>query len=229
MENENEGNYTLSSSQRYLTIGDLGGYYISFIKIDSKNNLVHVFTQDLPDLLEDYELSSARSDAIPFSKIEEVEIISNGNTIVKSNRGSQAAGAALGAALLGPAGLIVGGLSGSTTAREKIEQVKVRIRIQDVVKPLYELVVFNSEQKGGVKPDSFLVKSALAPVEELMARLKNIITDETRASKATKQISNKPHSIANELSELHKLLQSGVINELEFSDLKTKLIGKNSI
>lgn len=228
LEAETSGGFLFSTIQRYLRFGDLGGHYIGFLKIDSESNLIQVFSVDLPDLLENYDLSSVEPFIIHFDELEEVEVISDGNTLTKTNRGSQAAGAALGTALLGPAGLLVGGLSGSTSAKEKVEQVKIRIRVQNAEKPLHEIVAFNSELKGGMKANSSIVKSALQPVDELVARLKNIIAKNSRDLTPLARSVTEKGSIANELSELHDLLRAGVISKEEFGKLKLKVIEKSA-
>lgn len=224
LEKETVGEYSFKSLQRYLTFGDLGGHTIGFVNINSSERYLEVFSADLPDLLEDYDLSKVSSSKFSFDKFEEVEVLNNGNTFTKTNRGSQAAGAAVGAALLGPAGLLVGGLSGSTTGKEKIEQVKIRLRFQDDLAPLQEIVIFNSEIKGGIKADSVIVTSALKPADELVARLKNVLAENARQSDFVSKPASSD-SIASELQKLHELLQSGAISEDEFRAIKQKVIG----
>ncbi len=50
---------------------------------------------------------------IAWSDLNSVEIEKNGQSVQQTNRGSQVMGAAVGAVLLGPLGLLVGGVTGS--------------------------------------------------------------------------------------------------------------------
>ena len=60
-----------------------------------------------------------------------VDVRQNRRSIFKTNRGSQVAGAAVGAALFGPAGLLVGGLSGSQRQEEKITELSLRLTVNN--------------------------------------------------------------------------------------------------
>lgn len=77
----------------------------------------------------------------PFGALIAVEVERDGVTIEKTNRGSQAMGAALGGALLGPAGLLMGGLSGSKTHRKgKDTRLSLKLVVNDLQAPSIEIV-----------------------------------------------------------------------------------------
>jgi hypothetical protein len=53
------------------------------------------------------------------------EVIKDGTLITKTNRGSQVSGAIVGAALLGPVGLLLGGVTGTKRSEEKLNPSKL--------------------------------------------------------------------------------------------------------
>jgi hypothetical protein len=70
----------------------------------------------------------------------------------KTNRGGQAVGAAVGAALLGPAGLLLGGLTGSKQNIEQVDKLSLKIYTNDLINPVHEIVFHNLS---GSKPTQF--------------------------------------------------------------------------
>ena len=93
----------------------------------------------------------AHAKVYPFKSIVEVSIEENGQilTQTKVSRGSQASGALVGSVLLGPAGLIVGGLSGTknSTTTEVVTSLDLKIMVDDLDSPLWSIRYF-----GGVSP-----------------------------------------------------------------------------
>ena len=71
-----------------------------------------------------------------------VEVCKNGTSLIKTNRGSQVAGAAIGAILLGPMGLLVGAVTGSKRKSEKINRLSLKIYVSDVLNPVREIVFY---------------------------------------------------------------------------------------
>lgn len=108
----------------------------------------------------------------PFDEIVAVELVRNGSSIIKTQRGSQVAGAAIGGVLLGPAGLIVGGLSGSKTQQDMIEKLSLRIYVNDLLAPVQE-VIFLNYPNSGIPPH--LVQAAVMEIEQWHGRIKILI------------------------------------------------------
>ncbi|KQU49769.1 hypothetical protein ASG67_11760 [Sphingomonas sp. Leaf339] len=89
-----------------------------------------------------------RAIGIPFDDIRGAEIeidgvdVTTSRSTTSSNRGSQLVGGVIGAAALGPVGLLAGGLSGSSTTtgtaigERKINTVKLVVRVADRAAPL---------------------------------------------------------------------------------------------
>jgi len=108
-----------------------------------------------------------------FSQLVAVEVERNGSSITKTNRGSQVAGAAVGAVLLGPLGLLLGGVTGSKRNVEKVRRISLKIYTNDLVKPVQEIIFFNDN--AGAKPDGILVKQAATLLDEWYGRFRTIL------------------------------------------------------
>jgi hypothetical protein len=113
-----------------------------------------------------------RSRLLDYDDIAGVEILRDGSSVLKTNRGSQVAGAAVGAAFLGPVGLLLGGLSASKRTVEKIDKLSLRIVTTDIRTPVYEIVFFGLP---GTGVDEAIVKVASEELSQWHARLQNIV------------------------------------------------------
>jgi hypothetical protein len=116
-----------------------------------------------------------------FSDLVAVEVLRNGSSVSKTNRGSQVAGAAVGAVLLGPVGLLLGGLTGSKRNVEKIDRLSLKVFTNDLVNPVHEIVFFNIP---GSKPDSLAVKQGSQDLDAWHGRFQTILHMGARASTA---------------------------------------------
>ncbi|WP_265562497.1 hypothetical protein [Sphingomicrobium arenosum] len=109
-----------------------------------------------------------------FDQLVAVEVEQNGSTLTKTNRGSQAAGAAIGGALLGPAGLIVGGLSGSSRQVEKVSSLALKIYTNDLMKPVYT-VSFIDLGTASLDANNALLKEHYQNLDEWYGRFRTIL------------------------------------------------------
>lgn len=107
-----------------------------------------------------------------FVDLVGLEVMRNGSSLQKTNRGSQAAGAAIGAVLLGPVGLLLGGLTGSKRAIENIDRLSLKIFTNDLVQPVHEVVFFDVK---GTKADSLAVKHASQEMDAWYGRMQTIL------------------------------------------------------
>lgn len=80
-----------------------------------------------------------------FKKIISVETVINGNSVYKTDRGSQVVGAAVGGLLLGGAGLLIGALTGKKSKEEKVSKISIRIGVSDIDKPSHEIIFYDSQ------------------------------------------------------------------------------------
>jgi hypothetical protein len=117
--------------------------------------------------------------AYAFDQLVSVEVQRNGASLQKSNRGSQLMGAAVGGALLGPLGLLLGGLSGSKRSEELVQRLSLKLFTSDLHAPVSEIIFFDSTK--GQKPDSPPVKAAAMLMDEWHARFLTILNGQERA------------------------------------------------
>jgi hypothetical protein len=117
-----------------------------------------------------------------FQQLVAVEIERNGVSLEKANRGSQVVGAAIGGALLGPVGLLVGGVTGPKRREEKVKRLALRLYTNDLHTPFSEVVFF--ENKEGLKPNDKQVTKATLELEQWYGRFLTILRGQTQTALA---------------------------------------------
>ena len=137
------------------------GYNKPSLSIDLESKRFVLVTPNLPPKVYDVHQLIA------------VEIERDGQSVIKSNCGSQAAGAAVGAVLLGPAGLSLGGLTGSKRQEENVKRLTLKLYTNDLMSPVVE-VPFLSEWVGH-NVYSFVVKQAAKHADEWPGRFRTIL------------------------------------------------------
>ncbi|EJL22439.1 hypothetical protein [Novosphingobium sp. AP12] len=108
-----------------------------------------------------------------FEQLVSAETVSDGKSIEKTNRGSQAMGVAVGGALLGPVGMLIGGLSGSKRRHATVKQLSLKLYTNDVHFPVSEIVFFKNS--AGLPVDSRPVKQAASQLDEWYAKFLTIL------------------------------------------------------
>jgi hypothetical protein len=103
------------------------------------------------------------------SDIVSAELIKDGTTIQKTNRGSQAVGAIAGAALFGPLGAAVGAVTGTKSQVERISSITLRIVLR--VSPHYVDIEFFS----GKPTDSQKIADSLRNAQNAMSLVQSVI------------------------------------------------------
>jgi hypothetical protein len=94
---------------------------------------------------------------VAASDIVSASIFEDGEVITSTNRGSQLGGAIVGGALFGGVGAVIGGLSGKTTATNKVTRVELRIVINDTKRPMHDVAFMSLSdpaQSGIYYPDA---------------------------------------------------------------------------
>ena len=110
---------------------------------------------------------------INFDDLISVETKINDMSLHKTQRGSQIVGGAIGGLLLGPAGLLIGALSGKKTSIQMITKVSIKITISNIDKPFFELIFYNGSP---IQSDGLIHKSFSKQADEWIARLSVIIS-----------------------------------------------------
>lgn len=113
------------------------------------------------------------ADVFSFDQLVAVHIERDGETVHTTDRGSQAVGAAVGAALFGGAGFLVGGLTGSSKSSFKVRRLALKIYTNDLRSPLSEVVFFDSAKPVG--SDDIYMKSRAIQLEEWYARFQAVL------------------------------------------------------
>lgn len=125
----------------------------------------------------------------PFEDLIAVEVVQDDMSITKTNRGSQATGAAVGGVLLGPAGLLLGGLSGSKRHENKITKLSLRLYTSDLDQPLQEVFFWDSGSNGF---DAQQLQSVITNMNQWYGRLRAIIESKNVTPRTTVALRQPP-------------------------------------
>lgn len=158
---------------------------------------------------------------LDVSKLTEVELRAQETSITKAARGSQIIGVAVGGALLGGVGAVIGGLSGKQIAASEVKSLKLHLKFDDFENPSNSVLVW-SKGIGATQPPLPMEHNRRI-AQELIEKLDVLINDGAKKQVEPPAVSKA--STANELEKLHQLFEKGVIDELEFKNLKAKVLG----
>ena len=158
---------------------------------------------------------------IPFSDIIKAEILKDGAQIFSTNRRSQALGVAVGAVALGGVGAIIGGLSGSKTAKNTIKRISLKVTVDDTDRPIYEIIFF----KASDDKDVAFSEALFSEVNIFAAHLEKAIRIADESKQATIPQSKEPETLAGEIAELWKLKEAGALTKKEFDAQKNAVNG----
>ena len=107
-----------------------------------------------------------------FKDILSTETVINGESVNKTNRGDQIIRGAVGGLLLGPAGLLIGALTGSKRTEEKISKISIRVNVNDIDNPMHEVVFYEGEK---IKKSSFEHEVWAEKADEWIKRINAVI------------------------------------------------------
>lgn len=158
-----------------------------------------------------------------YSDIIDYEIIENGSVIseTKAKNGSGLGRAIVGGAIMGPAGAIVGAATKKkkqvTTEKEILTSLIVRVTLDNANFPTVDIkmsipytVPMNSILHTGIRKDA----------EKVVALLRKISGNRPQTQNEPQQ----PKSTADELLKLKELLDSGLLTQEEFNQLKSDIL-----
>lgn len=191
---------------------------------------------------DNYKNYSIKYRVFDYKDIISVEIIEDSVTVSKTNRTSQLVGAGIGGAIAGGAGAIVGGLSGKTTGSTEITNITLRVITTDEQNTVFDLPFL--EKKSPIKKSSNEYSKAIQDVHKWNSIIKNIINHQEKEqtekinndkSKEKQTIENteavqdkKNNNIIDEIERLANMKDQGILSDIEFNKLKSKLIDQNN-
>lgn len=158
-----------------------------------------------------------------YEDLLSVSLKTDGKTISEKSTMRTVAGAAVGGALLGGAGAIVGGLSGDTTSTQAVSKVILKFTFRDIGNPNFELVLLNMYPP--IKPNDIgysEVEKALSLGNKIKDVCAVIIDKVDSTQKEQSPISNL--SVAEELKKFADLVKEGIISQKDFEEQKKKLL-----
>lgn len=161
---------------------------------------------------------------VAWADISSCEVERNGQSITATNRGSQAMGAAVGGLLLGPAGLLLGGLSGSKRNVQKVNELSLKVTIDNRASPLHR-IIFLKIPGDGLKPENALIKQVAERLEHFHALLSNAIRNEDRSRISSPIQSPSLEGPSGQLERLWSLHQDGALTAEEYASAKARLLG----
>jgi hypothetical protein len=142
---------------------------------------------DRQELIMGDALSTATGIPVADIRGAEMEVdgveVTTSTTTTSTNRGSQLVGGAIGAAALGPVGLLAGGLSGSSTTtgtaigERKIKTVKLVVRIADRAVPLRRFTFYDAGYGEGYPASNPMVQSSIEKCAHFHALLTQVIEE----------------------------------------------------
>ncbi|MCJ0919614.1 SHOCT domain-containing protein [Mammaliicoccus sciuri] len=193
---------------------------------------------------DNYKHYSIRTKVFNYDDLISVKIIEDSVTVSKTNRGSQIIGAGIGGALLGGTGAIIGGLSGTKTGSTEIKDITLRIVINDDINSVFDLPFL--ERKYPIKKTSNQYTKAINSIYSWHSILTKIIENEDKIKneqfkednindsesdqfnkESNIEISteiNNNTNIVDQLEKIADMKSKGLISEVEFNKLKSKLI-----
>lgn len=164
-----------------------------------------------------------------FSEIAAVDVIKNGASITTTNRGSQLLGAAVGGVALGGIGLLAGALTGSKSTVDRIQEIKLKITVDDHVSPLHYISMLAWPDPKGLESGNAMVKLAIDQTDRLYAHILNgmraAAKDVPMAHEVRPMLTTSTGDQVKQLWELH---QAGALTLEEFQAQKARLIGLSS-
>lgn len=114
---------------------------------------------------------------IPMNKILHAELVEDGETITRTSRFDQLKGAAVGGALFGATGAVIGGLSGEKSTSEMVQKIELQLTVEDILDPIERIVFF--EMKKPVEKKDEIYKTARKDAEEWYAILGRILQSDS--------------------------------------------------
>lgn len=147
-----------------------------------------------------------------YSDVIEYELLENGETVTKGGIGRALAGGAL----FGGVGAVVGGVTAKRTTKALIDNLKIKITLNDLNNPNIYINLIQFRTKG----NSSIYKMAYSSAQEILSILAIIVKD----NEVIDTQNNNIPSVADEILKYKNLLDMEAITQDEFNTKKKELL-----
>ncbi len=150
-----------------------------------------------------------------YEDVVNFELLEDGNSVASGGLGR----AAVGGALLGGFGAVVGASTGKKKSKKTVTKLQLKITLNDLSNPVEEINFITSE----FKKDGFLYKTIESSAQKCLSYFE-IMTQSVAVEKEA-SASNQAPSAADELKKYKELLDMGALTQEEFDAKKKQLLG----
>jgi hypothetical protein len=157
-----------------------------------------------------------------YKDIISVEVIEDGEVVIKKSISRTIGGAIIGGVIAGRAGTIVGGLSGGNKQKFKVSSIIVKILLRNhqgtsLKIPCLEGILNTHDDIKDAKNEANLLNDILIIIIDKIDRneLSNSYQEPNKASN---------YSLADELMKLNEMKEKGVLTEYEFFVQKERIL-----
>lgn len=151
-----------------------------------------------------------------FDDIIEYELLQDGDSVTKGGLGRAVAGGVL----FGGVGAIVGGTTGKKKTKSVINDLKIKITVNNTCNPSVYVKLINAPTKA----NSIIYKTSYSAAQEILSMLSIITQKNNIKNEETKEL--KSTSVADEIIKLKSLLDEGILTQEEFNSEKNKILNR---
>lgn len=148
-----------------------------------------------------------------YKEIIESEVIIDGKSVTKTSRASQFVGTAIGGVLAGGVGAIIGGLSGSTSTKEKVKGVSLKLIVNDTENPVHLIDFIELTNTGSTIPEQALEEA------KSWHDLLSVIINQGKKAPPQEQ-----YSEADQIERYAEMHKNGILSDEEFAAAKKKIL-----
>jgi len=153
-----------------------------------------------------------------------IEVVEDGKTITKTDRGSQIGGALIGGLAFGGVGAVIGGLSGKTTSEIKVNKLTLHLLIDDVKRPVFDIDLLGFQTQKG----SITYQEAMKKIDHWYGLLSILINSKKENMEVKNNVLlDSKNSMSDELLKISDLRKNGILSEDEYIKCKAKIINDN--
>lgn len=156
-----------------------------------------------------------------FAQIVSVEAMADNVTLSQTNRGSQLLGGAVGGVLFGGAGFLVGAVTGSSRAIQRVKDLKLKLTLDDQTTPSQIITFFTTGNKKGVPPTDRALALAAGAFDRVHAQLGLAMWRVQTAEEPVTPVG------WDGLEKLWELKQKGALTQDEFDQQKKRMLGNS--